>query len=323
MLSARSRTWTVQRLSTSIPQDPFQLYVDGARVGATKMVAIASRVGTTQRFPQVMVIAASGYLRLKPGADPVPPLPFGQSLVLGPAVFGTSTSFPGKPRLFFDPQLQRVSVDHAGDGSLHIRISASDRNLAPNRTETNQIANLRWDLILHRPTSHETRLDVKGTFTFTEQVIPDPTRTAELQSFRLVQISSMYIDPQRHDVDAFRFRGQNGPVEVPLSPGQANALLPIMPTPLASNRPTLDVVHTDNAGQPNGNTPSYRIDLTTVRGPSSGPLTPRAFFNSSQDLNDDNLGIWIDQRPPAVIPRGAHGVIAYTVVATADPLRWP
>jgi len=48
----------------------------------------------TDRFPQVLVIYSSGYLRLKAGADPRPSLPFGQCLVLDPAISGTSTSFP-------------------------------------------------------------------------------------------------------------------------------------------------------------------------------------------------------------------------------------
>lgn len=321
--SSESRLWTVTRLHASIPEAPFQLYLNGARAGATKLVALGSRVGNTQRFPQAMVIAASGYLRLKPGADPARPLPFGQSLVLGPAIFGTSSSSPGQPRLFFNPQLQRVDITQARDGSLRIRIIASDRHLAPSQTYSNQLADLSWDLVLHRPTRRETRLDVHGTFRFTERVTPDPTRTAEFQSYRLAQISSMYIDPQRHDVDALRYRSQHGPVGIALTPGLANTLLPATPSPFASNRPTLDVVQNDKTALPNGNTPSYRISFKAVRGPSSGPLTPRAFFNGSQDLNDDNLGVWVYQRPPTVITSGTRGAIAYTVIATADPLRQP
>jgi len=154
-------------------------------------------------------------------------------------------------------------------------------------------------------------------------VIPDPTRTAEQQSFRLVQISSMYIDAGRHDVDAFRYRTSSGPVNVALSAALTGMLLPPTPTALAANRRILDVVQTDHTALPNGNTPSYRFIFTTIRGATSGPLTPRAFLTPSQDLNDDNLGVWVYQRPTAVIPPGTRGVIAYTVLATTNPLRRP
>jgi predicted CxxxxCH...CXXCH cytochrome family protein len=320
--------WTIRRQGAAIPQGRFEVRIDGVKSGRTKLLVFAHRVGRTSRLPQVLAIASSGYLRLKAGADPLPALPFGQSLVLGPAVFGTSTSFPGQPRLFYNPQIQRVDVDRSGldrngRGSLRIKVTAADRNLAPNRTETNQIANLTWRLVLHEPTAAKTRLDVDGRFRFTEQVTPDSTRTAELQSFRLVQVSSMFIDSSRHDVDGFRYRSANGQVDVRFDPGMAGSLLPSAPSALASNRPVLDVIHSDDAGQPNGNTPSYRIRFGLTSGPLSGPRTPRAFFNSSQDLNDDNLGVWVHKRPHEVIPKGATGRITLTVLATEDPLPPP
>ena len=86
--------WAIKKLRAAIPENPFQVLVDGKSMGTTKLLAIARRVPNTDRFPQVLVLYASGYLRLKAGADPTPPLPFGQSLVLGPAIWGTSTSLP-------------------------------------------------------------------------------------------------------------------------------------------------------------------------------------------------------------------------------------
>src|SRR6185312_6800720 len=83
---------------------------DGAPMGMARLLSFAKRASNTSRFPQVLVLYSSGYLRLKPGADPTPPLPFGQSLVLGPAISGTSTSCPEKT-LFFHPQLERVAID--------------------------------------------------------------------------------------------------------------------------------------------------------------------------------------------------------------------
>jgi hypothetical protein len=307
-----------------IPERPFEVRVDGVSIGSTRLLAFANRVRKSSRFPQVLVLASSGYLRIKSGADPGQSLPFGQSLVLGPAIFGTSTSFPSST-LFFNPQVQRVDIDtrrlrRNGTGKLLIKIVARDRNLSTTSTNTNQIMDLNWTIVLSEPTQTRTRLRVDGGFRFTERVIPDPIRTAEFQSFRLLQISSMFIDSTRHDVDAFRYRGSGGPVEVRYSPAQANSLLPASPTPLAARASIIDSIHTDDVGQPNGNTPSYRIEMERSTGPVSGPLMPRAFFNDSQDLNDDNLGLWIHRQPATVIPAGTRGEIKFSVSATADPL---
>ena len=315
--------WVVTQLEgAGIPERAVRVAVDGEPVGRTKLLAFASRTGGS--FPQVLVIASSGYLRLKPGADPDPPLPFGQSLVLGPAVFGASSGFP-QPTLFSNPQLQRINVSTAGlrpdgTGPLTIRLTARDSGLAASSNKSNQVMNLRWRISLGEPTRERTEIRVAGRFEFTERVVPDPDRVAERQAFRLVQVSSMFIDGASHDVDALRYRTRDGRVRLRYKRAQAGTLLPADRRPLAPRTPVLDSLHTDDQGAPNGNTPSYRIRILKTRGPISGPLTPRAYFVASDDLNDDNLGLWINRQPETTIRRGERGRIALSVLATADPL---
>jgi hypothetical protein len=210
-----------------------------------------------------------------------------------------------------------------GTGTLFIKITADDSGLPPTSTNTNQIMDQTWGITLYEPTHEQTRIDVAGTFTFTENVVPDATRTAELQSFRLVQISSMFIDSARHDVDEFRFLNSAGLVTFLYNPALVNTLLPLMPSALHPSTGILDSLHTDDVGQPNGNTPSYKILMGTTTGPMSGPITPRAFFSASQDVNDDNLGLWLHQQPLSMIPQGTIGSISYTVLATTDPAPDP
>ena len=320
--------WVIEKGNgAGIPENPFEVRVDGVSIGRTRLLTFANQLRRSSRFPQVLAIASSGYLRLKSGGDPTPPLPFGQSLVLGPAIFGASTSFPSST-LFFNPQIQQVDIATGklrrnGTGELLLRVIARDSELAVTSANTNQVMDLTWKIVLHEPTEERTRLRVDGTFRFTERVVPDPVRTAEFQSFRLLQVSSMFIDDTRHDVDAFRFRGRRGPIDTRYQPAQANSLLPVSPSPLSAGIAIVDSVHTDDIGEPNGNTPSYRIKVRRTTGPVSGPLTPRAFFNDSQDLNDDNLGLWIHRQPAGVIPAGTRGEIGFDLVATADPLRAP
>lgn len=120
---------------------------------------------------------------------------------------------------------------------------------------------------------------------------------------RLLQVSTMFIDNLRHDVDAFRFRNSDGVVTVDYDSVLPNSLLPVTPSSLHPETLRFDSLHTDDVGQPNGNTPSYRITINSTAGPISGPITVRAFFNSSQNLKDDNLGLWAFQQPSERIPR--------------------
>ncbi len=316
--------WAIQKLRSTIPEDPFEVLVDGKSMGTTKLLAIARRVPNTDRFPQVLVLYASGYLRLKAGADPTPPLPFGQSLVLGPAIWGTATSLPNTT-LFFHPQLQRVAIDtssvnRGGTNRLLIQMTGANSKLSPDSTTINRIMNLAWTLTLAEPTDRATVLDVAGTFEFMDDVMPDRAKTAEAQSVRLLQISTMFIDRLQHDVDALRFRNAEGVVTLCYDPDLANVLLPVTPSALDPATRMFDSLHTDAVGEPNGNTPSYRITLEPTLGPTTGPMTIRAFFNRSQNRNDDNLWLGAFQQPPERIAKGTTGSIRYTVIASTGPL---
>lgn len=316
--------WVIKKLRASIPEDPFEVLIDGKSMGRTKLLAFAKRVPNTNRFPQVLVIYSSGYLRLKAGADPKPPLPFGQSLILGPAISGTSASFP-KRTLFFHPQLQRVAVDTSqlnqdGTGRMLIRITSAPSNFSRNSTTTNQIMNLAWVLTLEEPHDLATTLHVAGTFEFTEDMSPDPTQTRTFEAVRLFQISTMFIDHVRHDVNALRFRTGDDIVTLSYDPTLANWLLPETPSSLDPAMPMFDSIHTDDVGRPNGKTPSYRIKINSITGPTTGPIIVRAFFNGSQNLQDDNLGLWAFQQMPAFIKKGTAGSINYSVVASINLL---
>ena len=196
-----------------------------------------------------------------------------------------------------------------------IRITNSPANRLPSRATTNQIMDLTWLLTLEEPHDLATTLHVAGTFEFTEDVIPDAMQTRTFESMRLLQISTMFIDNVRHDVDALRLGTDGDIVTLSYDPTLANLLLPVPPCSLNPAMPMFDSIHTDNVGRPNGNTPSYRIRINSTTGPTTGPIMIRAFFNSSQNLRHDNLGLWAFQQVPASIKRGTTGTINYTLIA--------
>ncbi|PSJ16059.1 hypothetical protein [Nitrosomonas supralitoralis] len=320
-------TWVIKKLRKFIPEEPFEIFINGESKGKAKVISFAKRVSDTIRFPQVLVIYSSGYLRLKASSDPTPPLPFGQSLVLGPAISGTSTSYPEKT-LFFHPQLKRIDIDTSQLNQniprrVLIRIAsyAHPKRLIK-RSTTNQIMDLNWLLTLEETDGSTSRLNVEGTYKFTEEVIPDPYETKTFESFRLLQISTMFIDDVRHDVNALQLHTENDILTLFYDSLLVNQLLPIMPRPLSSIQPMFDSIQTDGKTPlPNGNTPSYRIRINSITGSTNGPITIRAFFNSSQNMCHDNMGLWAFQQISAFIKKGTTGSINYTVIASANPIN--
>lgn len=318
-----NNVWVIKKRQAFIPEDPFEVLINGEPMGKTKLLTFAKRVPDTDCFPQVLVLYSSGYLRLKAGADPTPPLPFGQSLVLGPAISGTSTSFPTRTS-FFHPQLQSVAIDTShlnqdGTGRILIRITSGRSNFPSNSATTNQIMNLSWKLTLEEPHDLATTLHVVGTFKFTEDVAPDPRHTENFESVRLLQISTMFIDSVRHDVNELRFCTNGDIVTLSYDPIVANRLLPQAPRSLDPAMPMFDSMQTDDLGLPNGNTPNYSIRIRSITGPTTGPIMIRAFFNKSRNLRNDNLGLWAFQKTPASIKEGTTGSIHYTVIASIRP----
>lgn len=316
--------WVINKQRSFIQEDPFEVLTNGKSKGMTKTLAFAKRVPDTSRFPQVLVINSSGYLRLKAGADPLPPEPplrFGQSLVLGPAISGTSTSFKDKT-LFFHPQLQCVDIDTSllnqdGTGKMQIKITSSQLNHRPvERALTNHILDLTWTLTLEESKDLTTTLRVEGTFEFIEDVIPDSQQTEDFESVRLLQISTMFIDNDKHDVDCLRLHTDRGPVTLSYNPGLANQLLPKDPRFLDQAAPIFDSIHEDHTGLPNENTPSYRIKIDSATEPMEGSIMVRAFFKATQDTNDDNLGVWVFKKMPQTIKKGTRGNINYTLTAS-------
>jgi hypothetical protein len=143
-------------------------------------------------------------------------------------------------------------------------------------------------------------------------------QTKTFESVRLLQISKMFIDNAGHDVDALRLHAENDAMALSYDFSLANLLLPVTPSSLNPEMPMFDSIHTDNAGRSNGNTPSYRIRINSTSGSTTGPIMVRAFFNSSQNLCHDNMGIWAFQQAPALIKKGTTGTINYTVIAGVD-----
>ena len=155
---------------------PMEVVLDGASQGNAVLLRVyhQSQYGLGQ--PQIAVLYASGYVRLKQNADPSPPIPFGSSFVLGPAYW------PDPATYYHNPQLDRLEIETQWLPNGPLRLQA---------TGSNHDFDVAYELQVPPPRDRQTRLHVTQIYTATADLDIDPIRQAESQGFKLVQISSM------------------------------------------------------------------------------------------------------------------------------------
>jgi hypothetical protein len=311
--------WLIEMCTT----DPavttlMEILVDGVSKGNAALVRIyhQSQSGT---MPQVAVVYASGYIRLKQNADPAPSIPFGTSFVLGPAYWTDVSTY------HHNPQLNRLEVDTTWLPTAPLRMKAQG---------TNHDFTVAYEMMLPPPSDSLTRLHVTQTYTATAGITIDSTRRAEHQGFKLVQASSMFINEggpcdggyaDCHDSSGARFIGNDlARQQTAFTRITIPGFIFTNPVPLGST--WLDMLHTDDqswqsstGADTSGNTPNVRIVLDDL--PANYTITPQGLIGATTDPNDDNVSLWLhDDGPVSSSWRaGQIGQTGYWLLAQDDP----
>jgi hypothetical protein len=304
--------WAIEQCAAD-PNVPATMTVrlDGVAKGKAALLRIAHQAQAGPGVPQVALIYASAYVRLKQNADPAPAIPFGGSFVLGPAYWPAATTYHHNPRL------DQIAIDTAWLPYGPLRMQA---------TGTNQDFAVAYQLDLPPPTDRQTRMHITQTYTATADVVIDPGRRAERQGFKLAQVSSMFANQggscvggqtDCHDSNAARFIGADlarravafGALTLP-------GFVFADPPPLGET--WLDTLHTDDAGW-QGNTPNLRLALDEL--PTDRTITPQGYIAATNNPNDDNVGMWLhdDGVASAAWQAGQSGQIGYWLLAQDNP----
>ncbi|HWM89932.1 MAG TPA: carbohydrate binding domain-containing protein [Thermoanaerobaculia bacterium] len=284
--------------------------IDGVPQGLAAMVRVYHTTDDGTGLPQVVVVNASGFLRLKPNADPPGnPIPYGSSFVLGPGYWPSGTTY------HHSPAIAGLEIDTPSLPRGPLRMSAEG---------TNHDFDVTWEMTLPAPRDHQTRLHVDQTWTARAPVTIDPVRRTEAQGLKLVQVSSMFIGSgcdggltDCHDSDALRLidstleRRQLAFGSVP--PGT----LLFNPGALLGST-WLDVLHTDDASW-QGNTPNVRIALDALD--PARLVAAQAFITPTMNPNDDNVNAWLadGSTEAASWTVGESGSASYWLIAQDDP----
>jgi hypothetical protein len=284
--------------------------IDGVDEGLAAMVRVYHTTDDGTGMPQVAVVNASGFLRLKPNADPPgDPIPFGSSFVLGPAYW------PSESTYHHSPALAAIAIDTSWLPGGPLRMQA---------TGTNHDFDAVWEMSLPAPRDRQTRLHVDQTYTATVAITIDPVRRAESQGLKLAQVSSMFIGSgcdggltDCHDSDAVRLIDDTLERRQLAFPSVTPGTLLFGPG-AALGSTWLDVLHTDDASW-QGNTPNVRIALDALD--PARAVSAQAYVTPTTNPNDDNVGAWLadGSAEAASWTAGESGSASYWLAAQDDP----
>lgn len=315
-----SNGWVIDKC-TSDPAapTPMQVLLNGVSKGNAALVRIYHKSQGYPGTPQVAVIYASGYIRLKQNANPSPAIPFGTSFVLGPAYWTNASTY------YHNPQLSQLDLDTTmlPEAPLQMQVQG-----------TNHDFDVTYRLTLPPPRDRQTRLHVTQTYTATSAISIDPMRRAERQGFKLVQASSMFINEggtcsggntDCHDSNAARFIG-NDLVRHQVSFNGLTLPAFVYNPAIPLGNTWLDILHTDDqswqsgtGANTSGNTPNARIVLDDL--PTSHTITPQGVIAPTSNPNDDNVGVWLhdDGSASSSWQAGQTGQVGYWLVAQDNP----
>ena len=268
---------------------PMVVTVDGVPHGNAALVRIYHKSQSATDTPQVAVIYASGYVRLMQNAVTSPSIPFGSSFILGPAYWPSATTY------HHNPQLDRLDFDTRWLPNAPLRMTAQG---------TNHDFDVAYQLTMPPPRDRQTRLHVTQVYTATANITVDPARRAERQGFKLVQVSSMFVNQggvcggghtDCHDSNAIRFIG-NDLIrhQVPFTTVTPSAFVISPALPLGNT--WFDVLHTDDQGW-QGNTPNVHIALDEL--PATSTIAVQGWISATTNPDDDNVGLWLHDDGPA------------------------
>lgn len=305
--------WELERCTADPNVDePMAIVLNGQPQDPGVLVRIYHQQQDGSSLPQVAVIYASGFVRLKQNANPAPVIPFGSSFILGPAYWSEGA-------YHHTPQLTRLEIDTSELPTGPLRMRAEGENGAFDVT---------YQLTLPPPRDRQTRLHVMQEYTATTAVSIDFTRRQNVEGFKVAQISSMFINEDStcdgghvdcHDSNGARFIGDDlQRYEVTFAVVSSPTFL-FSPT-ISLGSTWLDALHTDNQSW-QGNTPNVRIALDTL--PTNHTITPQGWITPTTDPNNDNVSLWLHDDGPASEnwTAGQHEQIGYWLLAQDDPVE--
>lgn len=302
--------WAIQLCSDPNVASTMKVWVDGIVAGTGARIDVYQDTDDHSRQPAVMSLYASSYLRLKHGADPVPPVPFGASVILSDGYWQSG-----------------VNHDRAILTTLRISTALFPATLKLTATGTNGSLKSTFTLSLPAPTDARASLSVTRKTTATAAISIDPERSTLGEGAKIIAGgSTMWINDDGpcpggfthcHDADAVRVRT---PTATTVTTPFASVPIPgfIFSSPVAIGK-WFELRHSHATSWQGGDPPSVRVCLDSL--PAGRTYRAQGFVASTTDVNDDNVGgPWVhdDTRAQTGWATGDTETVRFRIVARND-----
>lgn len=285
--------------------------VDGRPKGRGAVMRVYQDTDDHARQPAVMALYGSSYVRLKQGSDPVPPTPFGASVILSDAYWSGGT-YHGNATLT----------------ALHVSTSAFPNHFVARATGRNGDLVSRFALVLRAGADARSELVVTRRTTAAADVAIDPIRAAGGEGSKIVAGgSTMWINDSGpcpggfshcHDATVASLIDGSGTLQ---ESRFANLAVPgfMFPSPVPFGGRWIDIRHTDSTSWQGGDRPSIRVCTDAL--PSGRSYRAQGYVAASDNVNLDNVGgPWLqdDWRARAGWRAGESELVRFRVVADDD-----
>ena len=285
--------WWIKKDSKEPHLGWMKVYIDGKYKGECSRLDFGHKVEEVDSWPTVAVIYASGYIRLKECKDP--DMNFGTSFVLGPGYWEGSN-------YYHNVTVEEIHINSSR--AFELQIKAKQPHF-----------NVNYNIEMFKPDKERMKIHVNQICECTNQLTLNESRLKEQEGFKIAQLSSMYIDETYHDSDGAKYIDESGKLLVrKFEDLKTNQF--VFDNHKRLGECWLECTHSDNYGW-QGNTPNciiYLDNLTLAK-----ECTPQGWITITNNPNNDNIGLWIQDKTCLEWDVGDKLSISYWLIAQDDP----
>ena len=273
--------WSQLYDEANISPEKMKVYKDKMYYGDGNRLDIGCKVAGVNSWPTVFVLYSSGYLRLKYPQSP--DNTFGSSFVLGPGYWSGGSYYhnPQITEVKFDSKYSKMTVKAENeDFEMEYRIKMSIKK-------------------------GKIYVSVKEYVKAKNTVVLDQARMQSGEAFKVIQVSSMYVDVNNNDMEYVEYRDNSKIVNTVYV---ANKDGFILSNPAKLKKPVFDFVNKPNASP-------WQVPTVSIVAKIKGSVA-QGYVRKTSDSNDDNVGFWIgDGMIGKTIPKGSKLKYSYVLSA--------
>ena len=288
--------WWIEKNSSEPYFGWMKIYLDGDYKGECSRLDFGHKVEGADSWPQVVAIYASGYIRLKECREP--DINFSTSFVLGPEYWEGCN-------YYHNVSIKEIHINSSKLFEIQIKIKAKLPHF-----------NVTYDIEMLEPNNETMKMHIEQISECTNQLTLNESRLNKHEGFKIVQLSSMYINETHHDSDGVKYIDEEGKLIIKKFEDLKTSQF-ILDNPKRFGDVLLECTHSDDYSW-QGNTPNCIISLDNLS--LAKECTPQGWITITSNPNDDNVGLWIhDDKAKLEWNVGDKNSVSYWLVAQDNP----